>query len=115
MKNGYIFKKNLLRFFFLTLASCFLFFIAVSFPSEWRTVGHKKSRWVKMNHRLWFAEIGAQKQRWVHLRFKHSFYCCVWNSYASHRPNGHLGQLRFISTAEAFSTDVFIIADLKFS
>jgi len=68
-----------------------------------------------MNHRLWFAEIGAQKQRWVHLRFKHSFYCCVWNSYASHRPNGHLGQLRFISTAEAFSTDVFIIADLKFS
>ena len=24
MKNGYIFKKNLLRFFFLTLASCFM-------------------------------------------------------------------------------------------
>ena len=24
MKNGYIFKKNLLRFFFLTLASCFI-------------------------------------------------------------------------------------------
>ena len=48
-----------------------------------------------MNHRRWFVEIGAQKQRWVHLRFNHSSYCCDWNSYASHRPYSAIRTKRF--------------------
>nr|DAM65185.1 MAG TPA: hypothetical protein [Caudoviricetes sp.] len=31
------------------------------------------------------------KSRWVHLHSKHSLYYCVLNSYASRRPNAHLG------------------------
>lgn len=48
-----------------------------------------------MNHRRWFVEIGAQKQRWVHLCFNHSSYCCDWNSYASHRPYSAIRTKRF--------------------
>lgn len=77
-------------------------------------MGHKKSLQSKMTTGSGNPKMGAANLTVGNLRFEHSLYRCVLNSYASHRPNGHLGLRDYFFTAHGSSVNqIFILAKFE--